>query len=145
MSDTYKTISRAREISKALLTMLTWTKSAIVNEMGVTFALYQDIMEVDPVAIKIRTPTIEKLKAFIAKHEAILDKEPKPMGVTRSAPTDPFPVIPRKPSPESVGLTPIIKESELIDGDPLAELDRLEAKFAKRGYKLETRIIKIHQ
>jgi len=140
MSDNYKTIARARDIAKALLTHLTWTKSSVVAEMGVTFSLYSDIMEMDPVSIKIRTPTVNKLHAFIEKHEAILDKEPTPPGVTRSKPEDPFPIVPNKPTPPKPPPPP--NDS---GGDPLAELDALVEKFARRGYKLHTRIEKMVQ
>lgn len=136
MSDNYKTIARAHDIAKALDKDLNWGKTAIVKEIGITNPLFNDIMEMDPVSINIYAKSVDKLKAFIEKHEAVLDKPSNnPPGVHRSSRTDPFPVIPRKneePAPSN-------------GWDPLADLDKLEKKLAARGYKLEARIIKINQ
>ena len=137
MSDNYKTIAQARDIAKELLKNPSTSKTAIMKDMGVALALYNDIMENDPVTITIRSKTNEKLKAFIAKHEAVLDPEPAPRGVNREGKDDPFPVVPKKPDP--------MPERSPYAFDPLAELDALEKKFISRGYKLEARIIKIHQ
>lgn len=138
MSDNYKTIARARDIAKALEKDPEWGKTVIVKDMGITFPLYQDIMELDPVSITVRTKTVEKLKAFIAKHEGVLDKpSPKPPGITRSGKDDPFPVVPKK--------LEIQPERSPYAFDPLVELDNLEKKFVARGYKLDVRIIKINQ
>jgi len=140
MSNHYQIIAKARDIANVLAEYPDWTKTAIIKEMGVDFYLYEDIMKLDPVVVgdKIRTKTIEKLKAFIEKHLCILDKEPVPRGVRTSKSVDPFdpPVpIPRKEEPK--------KPDPPKGDDPLTRLDDLIAEFASRGYKLETRIIKI--
>lgn len=137
MSDNYKTIARARDIAKVLDKEQAWSKTAIMKEMGVALALYNDIMEIDPVSITIRSKTVEKLKTFISKHESVLDPEPTKRGITRIGKDDPFPVVPKKPDP--------LPERSPYAFDPLAELDALEKKFISRGYKLEARIIKINQ
>ena len=141
MSDTYNTIAKARNIANELNGFPQWSKSSIIAEMGVTYKVYANIMEQDPVCAgdKFRRPTIDKLKAFIANHKAVLDKKPSPLGVRTSQPKDPF----RLPDP-SPPRSP--QKPKVSDGsDPLTRLDELVEEFANRGYKLETRIVKIIQ
>jgi hypothetical protein len=130
MSAVYRTIARARDTAKALLEDPNpqWNKSTIVQEMGVSYGLYSDIMALDPVVVgeKIRTPTVKNLDEFIERHKK------------QAPPLAPSMTIKSKVA-ESPPLDPPKSE------DPLTRLDNLVAEFAKRGYKLETRIIKINQ
>lgn len=140
MSAVYKTIARARDIAKILIKDYSWNDSGVQSEMDVAWKLYKDIMEQDPVSINIFAPSIKKLKAFIAKHEAVLDKEPTPPGVHTKKEKDPFsPPVPKKKEPRETIHPPAQGE------DPLTKLDNLVKEFSDRGYKLETRIVKIHQ
>ena len=127
MSDNYKTIARARDIAKALRAEK-WSDAKIQETIGLAFKLYREIMEQDPVSVSIRTPSVEKLKRFIEDYEHWLDKPPAETGVNVQKKKDP----PHSPEPPK-------------GSDPLAELDALVEKFASRGYKLETRIIKMVQ
>lgn len=138
MSRNYQLIAKTKDISEFLLESLEWPKKKVVSEIGITNPLFNDIMETDPVSINIKTPTVKKLEVFISKHEAVLEKEPAACGVTRSSSDDPFPDIPK--NHKKAGKKP---DPPINGGDPLAELDKLEKKFASRGYKLEARIIKI--
>lgn len=139
MSDTYKTISKARKTAKALLEDPNprWKKSGIVKEMGVTFSLYDEIMNYDPVTVadKIRQPTLEKLKSFIGKHGHHLNEIPK-------RPDPPHPVAssykpPKDPDPPK-SILPHIPQGE--GEDLLARLNELALKFQRRGYRLGIRI-----
>ena len=133
MSDNYKTIARTKEVTNKLKE-LGWSETKVLNEIGIAHKLFKDIMEMDPVSITIYAKSVDKLRAFIEKHGAILDKPTPAPGVHSGKREDPFPVIPKKPPPPPSS-----------NGDPLAELDRLVEKFEARGYKLETKIIKINQ
>lgn len=100
MSAVYKTIAKARELAAKMLQSPNHTKSSITSDMGVSFSLFNDIMEDKPL---LSTMTIRKEE-------------------------DQFKV-----------------EDIPVESDPLSELDLLVEKFAKRGYKLETRILRIQQ
>jgi len=145
MSNTYKTIARARDIAKAILRLPNpeWNKTSLVKEMGITFGLYADIMEMDPVSVKIKTPTVEKLKAFVSKHEHILDKKKEPAHLLNGKPMD------EKVKAKSLSAKAIPKNHEAIDDgeDLLVSLNILSDKFQKKGYRLSVRIenIAIHE
>ena len=135
MSDNYKTIARTKEVTNKLKE-LGWMETGVLNEIGIAYKLFKDIMTQDPVSIKIYAKSVEKLKVFLDKHEAVLDNPSSPPGVHSGKKEDPFPIIPRKKEEAKA-------EPTSSGSDPLAELDALMKKFEKRGYKLETRIVQI--
>ena len=131
MSNVYNTIRQSKKIAEKLLENGQWNQDGVIKDMGVSFALYKDIMELHPVAVgdKIQKKSVDKMKAFIERYGSVLEKGATPVGVVHSKQEDPFPIT-RKPKAPGK--------------DPLAELDALAKKFASRGYKLETRITKIN-
>lgn len=117
MSETYKIIKQAKECflqEKAKGKV----HKKIYEAAGITYNLYHEILEFDPVAVSIREPSIEKLKAFIEKCK---NPEPEP-----------------EPEPPAVK-----KEAKCLEGDLLEQLDRLIIKFNQRGYCLDVTIRKM--
>ena len=121
-----------------------WNKTGLLKEMGITFSLYNEIMNYDPVSVadKIRKPTPEKLKAFIAKHGHVLEKKNETVHLLNGKPVDELnPPVEEEnpPNHQEIEYKPPIS---VLNGeeDLLATLNNLTDRFRKKGYRLSTRI-----
>ena len=121
MAENYKTIRAFHDLARALMAKPEWNQTKIMEEAGITHKLMREILDYDPVSVKIRSESVEKLKAFIARDWSDpFTKEPKPI---TEAPKD----IPYHP-----------------DKDLLSRLGNLINEFQGRGYKLDIQITRIY-
>ena len=75
MSQNYKIIREFKKVAESLIDE-GMGKTKIMHEAGITHTCLTEILEYDPVSVKIHKPTIEKLQAFIDTHKKEEPKEP---------------------------------------------------------------------
>ncbi len=151
MSDNYKVIRRTKEAVLELKAQ-GWTHNGICSEIGITHALLNDIESIDPVAIKVRSGTIDKMRAFLDQYEVGIEKplrkssRPEKETVNFTPPVDEF----RTKVPES--MEDAIPEHRGIekgpvdpDGNLLNDLNVLARRFDRAGYQLNANIELIHK
>jgi len=124
MSQVYKSIRRFKELVLECQSR-GWTQQSILDASGVNFRLFKEIMEFDPVAVRIRSDSVEKIDKFITEFDGKPKKE--------SAIPD-KPATPKPPEPSPVGTRSI--------GDSLDKLTELMKEFSKKGYTLKVEIQK---
>ncbi len=141
MSDHYKLIVKAREYMLNIKSDKGFTVTDLMVETGLAHTLVCDILENDPVSIRIREASVVKLREFIDKQEMVR-VEPKPTkSVINKGDASAFSVI---EVPESMK-DAVPKETE-IERDPdrtenlLNDLTKLADRFRKQGYRLNISI-----
>ena len=68
MSQNYKIIREFKELVENIMEQGV-SKTQIIEESGVAFARINEILNYDPVSVKIQDKTIEKLQVFIDEHK----------------------------------------------------------------------------
>jgi len=143
MTDNYKIIRKAKDAALNLKS-LGWTHNGIASEMGITFALLNEILDFDPVAVNVRGGTMEKLRAFVDRHEAGLEKPKRKKSEHKKKDPNKKPEFHVQVTesmadaiPDDVGIQ---IGPNYVDGNLLNELNLLAEKFAKAGYRLNANI-----
>jgi hypothetical protein len=148
MSDNYKVIRRAKEAMNNLIDIKGWSVNQLVNEIGITHTMVNEITTQEAVSVKIRNMSVEKLRNFINKFDNGIDK-PARKGSLRTAPqVDEFAVPVPESMQESIPEERGIKEAPGANresGDKmLDELNVLANKFKMKGWKLDITLSRIY-
>jgi len=150
MSDNYKVIARARDAFNKLLKEEGWSINQVVKETGLNHSMVCQIRDEDPVGIKVWDVTIEKIKAFLEKYDAGIDKPVRKKAgpkITRGKKGNEFSI----PVPESMadaippdrGIESAPGADKSSGNDLMDELNALGARFKMKGWNLEAKLSKI--
>lgn len=137
MSDNYRVIRTAQKAISDLVYIEKWSVNQVVKEIGVSHSMVNEMLTQDAVTVKIRDVSVDKLRIFVDKFEAGIEKPVRKGKVNISKPKDEFSM----PVPES--MADAIPEEKGIDKDPtgtenlLAELSDLAVRFSRQGYRLD--------
>ena len=126
MSDVYKTIRAFKDLCHKLTTDGI-SKTDIQKEAGIGFGLMKQILEYDPVAVKIRSASVEKLKAFITKKVEEMEKDLQ----------EESDKLPAPPLPDNIPYS--------VDDDLLSRLGNLINEFQGKGWKLDIMISRYYK
>lgn len=151
MSENYRIIRRTKKVILELKSR-NWSQNQVVKEIGISHSLAAEIQDQDAVSVSVKDVTIEKLLAFLIKHEN--NEVPKPLRkgkvVLKKSKKDEF----EAPVPES--MADAIPEDRGIERGPntadpdkfvdlLDDLNSLAARFRMKGYKLDPVITKLYE
>jgi hypothetical protein len=126
MSDNYKTIRAFHDLAVKLMSDGI-PKTTIQKEAGIGFGLMNQILKFDPVAVKIRSESIEKIKSYVEKKVDEMERDLE----DSKPPGDP------DPGPVNIPYS--------VDNDLLSRLGNLINEFQGRGWKLDVMISRIYK
>lgn len=147
MSDNYKVIRRAKVAFLELLHVEKWSMNQVVKTVGITHTMVSEICDQDPVGIKIREVSIEKLRKFVDKYDKGIDKPIRKGSVRTARLVDEFPTNVTPSMQESIPKDRGIREAPGADkgsgNDLMDQLNTLGSKFKMKGWNLEAKLSKI--
>lgn len=151
MSDNYKVIRRAQEAINKLLNVEKWSINQVVKTIDITHTLVKEIRDQDPVTVNIREVSVEKLRVFLDKYEAGIEKPPtkrkNKLTLTKKEDRGQFDVtVPESmvtAIPPDVGMQ-VAPGAEIkpagSGNDLMDDLNAIIARFKLKGYKVDVMI-----